>query len=266
MAAALGSHVAPPLRPSPMKTSSIAPPSFKRTPKKKTTTTTNKKKQSSRAVDHHSTPLLITPVPTNPSPAPILPPEFFLVDALDLAPRLLGKLLRRDEVVLRITEVEAYRPNDTACHGRFGLTARTAPVFGAGGHAYVYLCYGLHMMLNIVADEEGVGAAVLIRSCSPVNGLKTIQERRGQNTVKPVLLTGPGKVGQALGLTTAWSHHPLYTPGGLEVLDGPEPENILVGPRVGIEYASPEHVSAPWRFAIAGSPWISSPRNTLRPP
>lgn len=105
MAAALGSHVAPPLRPSPMKTSSIAPPSFKRTPKKKTTTTTNKKKQSSRAVDHHSTPLLITPVPTNPSPAPILPPEFFLVDALDLAPRLLGKLLRRDEVVLRITEV-----------------------------------------------------------------------------------------------------------------------------------------------------------------
>lgn len=57
-----------------------------------------------------------------------------------------------------------------------------------------------------------------------------------------------------------------YYLGGLEVLDGPEPENILVGPRVGIEYASPEHVSAPWRFAIAGSPWISSPRNTLRPP
>ncbi|KAJ6807580.1 putative DNA-3-methyladenine glycosylase [Iris pallida] len=201
-----------------------------------------------------------------PDSAAILPQSFFLVDALDLAPRLLGKLLRRDDVVLRITEVEAYRPNDTACHGRFGLTARTAPVFGPGGHAYVYLCYGLHMMLNIVADKEGAGAAVLIRSCAPVNGMETIQERRRQKTEKPVLLTGPGKVGQALGISTDWSHHPLYTPGGLEVLDGPKPENILIGPRVGIEYASPEHVSAPWRFAIAGSPWISAPKNTLRPP
>ncbi|PWZ24187.1 DNA-3-methyladenine glycosylase [Zea mays] len=194
-----------------------------------------------------------------------LPRDFFEVDALDLAPRLLGKLLRRDEVVLRITEVEAYRPNDSACHGRFGITARTAPVFGPGGHAYVYLCYGLHMMLNVVADIEGVGAAVLIRSCSPVSGLETIQRRRGQQTEKPILLTGPGKVGQALGLSTDWSSHPLYAPGGLEVLDGPEPESVLVGPRVGIEYASPEHVAAPWRFAIAGTPWISAPKNTLRP-
>lgn len=194
-----------------------------------------------------------------------LPRDFFEVDALDLAPRLLGKLLRRDEVVLRITEVEAYRPNDSACHGRFGITARTAPVFGPGGHAYVYLCYGLHMMLNVVADIEGVGAAVLIRSCSPVSGLETIQRRRGQQTEKPILLTGPGKVGQALGLSTDWSNHPLYAPCGLEVLDGPEPESVLVGPRVGIEYASPEHVAAPWRFAIAGTPWISAPKNTLRP-
>ncbi|KAJ0088983.1 hypothetical protein Patl1_32933 [Pistacia atlantica] len=100
----------------------------------------------------------------------IMPPQFFQVDALDLAPRLLGKFLRRDDVVLQITEVEAYRPNDSACHGRFGLTARTAPVFGKGGHAYVYLCYGLHTMLNVVADKEGVGAAVLIRSCAPMSG------------------------------------------------------------------------------------------------
>ncbi|XP_022983051.1 DNA-3-methyladenine glycosylase [Cucurbita maxima] len=195
----------------------------------------------------------------------ILPKEFFLVDALDLAPRLLGKLLRRDDVVLRITEVEAYRPNDSACHGRFGVTARTAPVFGPGGHAYVYLCYGLHMMLNVVADEVGIGAAVLVRSCAPVSGLETIQKRRGQITDKPVLLTGPGKVGQALGLSTEWSNHPFYAPGGLELLDAPEPENILVGPRVGIEYALPEHVNALWRFAIAGTPWISAPKNTLRP-
>ncbi|XP_024031191.1 DNA-3-methyladenine glycosylase isoform X2 [Morus notabilis] len=142
----------------------------------------------------------------------ILPSSFFQIDALDLAPRLLGKFLRRDDVVLQITEVEAYRPNDSACHGRFGITARTAPVFGAGGHAYVYLCYGLHIMLNVVADKEGVGAAVLIRSCAPISGLESIQQRRGQKTDKPVLLTGPGKVGQALGLSTEWSNHPLYTP------------------------------------------------------
>eukprot|EP00262_Sarcandra_glabra_P019465 TRINITY_DN7346_c0_g1_i1.p1 TRINITY_DN7346_c0_g1~~TRINITY_DN7346_c0_g1_i1.p1 ORF type:complete len:260 (+),score=23.97 TRINITY_DN7346_c0_g1_i1:376-1155(+) len=196
----------------------------------------------------------------------ILTADFFRIDALDLAPRLLGKLLRREDVVLQITEVEAYRQNDTACHGRFGITARTAPVFGPGGHAYVYLCYGLHTMLNVVADEEGVGAAVLIRSCAPISGLETIQKRRGQLTEKPVLLAGPGKVAQALGLSTEWSNHPLYTSGGLEILDGPEPEKVLVGPRVGIEYASPEHVNALWRFAVAGSPWISAPKNTLRPP
>ncbi|PPS06584.1 hypothetical protein GOBAR_AA14061 [Gossypium barbadense] len=194
----------------------------------------------------------------------ILPPEFFQIDALDLAPRFLGKFLRRDDVVLQITEVEAYRPNDSACHGRFGVTARTAPVFGPGGHAYVYLCYGLHTMLNVVADKEGAGAAVLIHACAPVCGLETIQERRGQQTEKPILLTGPGKVGQALGITTEWSNHPLYTPGGLELLDGPEPDKILIGPRVGIEYALPEHVNALWRFAIAGSAWISAPKNTPR--
>ncbi|KAJ8570497.1 hypothetical protein K7X08_037469 [Anisodus acutangulus] len=196
---------------------------------------------------------------------PILTQDFYQIDALDLAPRLLGKFLRRDDVVLQITEVEAYRPNDSACHGRFGKTARTAPVFGPGGHVYVYLCYGLHMMLNVVADKDGVGAAVLIRSCAPISGLGTIQQRRGLKTEKPTLLAGPGKVGQALGLSTEWSSHALYTAGGLELLDGPEPEHILVGPRVGIEYASPEHVNALWRFAIAGSSWISAPKKTLRP-
>uniref|UniRef100_A0A7N1A2Y6 DNA-3-methyladenine glycosylase II n=1 Tax=Kalanchoe fedtschenkoi TaxID=63787 RepID=A0A7N1A2Y6_KALFE len=194
----------------------------------------------------------------------ILGPNFFQVDALQLAPRLLGKLLKRDHIVLQITEVEAYRQNDSACHGRFGITPRTAPIFGPGGHAYVYLCYGLHTMLNIVADKEGVGAAVLIRSCAPVTGLETIQQRRGQKTDKPILLSGPGKVGQALGLSTDWSNHPLYNPGGLELLDAPEPEKILVGPRVGIDYALPAHVNALWRFAVAGSPWISNPKSTLQ--
>ncbi|CAH1418345.1 unnamed protein product [Lactuca virosa] len=200
--------------------------------------------------------------------APILGLEFYQIDALDLAPRLLGKYLRRDDVVLQITEVEAYRSNDSACHGRVGITPRTAPIFGAGGHAYVYLCYGLHTMLNVVADKEGIGSAVLIRSCAPVTGLETIKQRRGLDTEKPILLTGPGKVGQALGISKEWSSHALFAPGGLELLDGPEMkvEEMVVGPRVGIDYALPEDVEALWRFAVAGSPWISAPKNTLRPP
>nr|GMD90545.1 DNA-3-methyladenine glycosylase [Ipomoea batatas] len=223
------------------------------------------RKPSSDSQENHPVPAISSSLSLFLDKWPILTQHFFQIDALDLAPRLLGKFLRRDDVVLQITEVEAYRPDDSACHGRFGVTARTAPVFGPGGHAYVYLCYGLHMMLNVVADKEGVGAAVLIRSCAPITGLGTIQRRRGLETEKPVLLTGPGKVGQALGLSTEWSNHPLYTAGGLEILDGPEPEQILVGPRVGIEYASPEHVNALWRFAIGGSSWISAPKNTLRP-
>ncbi|KAK4581781.1 hypothetical protein RGQ29_025082 [Quercus rubra] len=144
------------------------------------------------------------------------------------------------------------------------------PQFLEQGDMHMYLCYGLHSMLNIVADKEGVGAAVLIRSCAPICGLETIQQRRGQKTDKPVLLLGLGRlvkhwVLQQNGLTIAFTLLRVGA-GGLELLDGPEPEKILIGPRVGIEYALPEHVNALWRFAIAGTPWISAPKNTLRPP
>ncbi|KAJ9543792.1 hypothetical protein OSB04_023499 [Centaurea solstitialis] len=223
--------------------------------KSKTKPTTIKQKSHLHPLESKPTLLL--------EKTPILGPEFYQIDALDLAPRLLGKYLRRDDVVLQITEVEAYRSNDSACHARVGVTPRTAPLFGTGGHAYVYLCYGLHTMLNVVADKEGIGSAVLIRSCAPVAGLETIKARRGLDTEKPVLLTGPGKVGQALGISKDWSGHALFTPGGLEVLDGPEVAEIVVGKRVGIDYAMAEDVNALWRFAIAGSPWISAPKNTL---
>eukprot|EP00850_Spirogloea_muscicola_P009939 SM000057S18369 [mRNA] locus=s57:206639:209377:+ [translate_table: standard] len=196
----------------------------------------------------------------------ILRQDFYCRDAVDLAPCLLGKLLRRGSVVLRITEVEAYRPNDTACHARFGLTKRTAPLFGEGGRAYVYLCYGLHQMLNVVCDAPGTGAAVLIRACEPVLGLEAIKQRRGLHTDKPILLTGPGKVGAALGLNADWSNHPLYTPGGLELCDGPPPPTgILSGPRVGISHAQPHDVAACWRFSAADCAWVSQPRATLLP-
>ena len=181
---------------------------------------------------------------------------------VDVARDLLGKRLKHGRVVLRITEVEAYRwPGDTACHARSGKTERNAAIWGPPGRAYVYLCYGLHQMLNIVTGEDGSAAAVLVRSAEPVAGLDEIRARRGGKS-GPVLLTGPGKVGQALGVDRSFSHHRLDRAGGLTLRDGPAPESVVVGPRVGIDYAQPEHRALPWRFAVAGSVWVSH-RKTL---
>jgi DNA-3-methyladenine glycosylase len=187
----------------------------------------------------------------------VLPQSFYARDSLVVAEALLGKLLCRDGVVLRISEVEAYcYPDDTASHCRMGRTPRNSPMWGAPGHAYVYLCYGMHQMLNVVTNAHGEGAAVLIRSCEPVAGHALIESRRG-GLSGPVALTGPGKVGAALGLDASCSGQPLFRKRGLRILDAPPPAAILTGPRVGIGYASQEHQRAPWRFALAGSEWVT---------
>ncbi|TNF25774.1 MAG: DNA-3-methyladenine glycosylase [Deltaproteobacteria bacterium] len=193
----------------------------------------------------------------------LLPVAFYRADVVAVARALIGKRLCRDGVELEITEVEAYRDGDTAAHTRHGVTARNAVMWGPPGRAYVYLCYGLHQMLNIVTGDDGHGAAVLIRACRPVAGLAEVQARRGGKR-GPVLLTGPGKVAQALALDASFNHHVLYEPGGLELRDGPAPTGLLAGPRVGIDYASAEDRAARWRFAMAGTPWVSQ-RKTLTP-
>lgn len=193
-------------------------------------------------------------------PGRLLPRQFYARDALEVARDLLGQEIWQGEVGLRITEVEAYRyPDDSANHCRAGFTPRNAPMWGPPGHAYVYLCYGLHQMLNLVTNREGEGAAVLIRSCEPIAGEPTIRRRRG-GMDGPALLTGPGKIGQALGLDGSFSGHPLYRRGGLEVREGRRPSQIVTGSRIGIGYAEPQHQQAPWRLAIAGSPWVSHAR------
>jgi DNA-3-methyladenine glycosylase len=190
----------------------------------------------------------------------VLPQSFYARDSLVVAEALIGKLLCRDGVVLRITEVEAYRnADDTASHCRMGRTPRNAPMWGPPGHAYVYLCYGMHQMLNIVTNDHGEGSAVLIRSCEPVSGHALIKARRG-GLEGPVSLTGPGKVGAALALDTTHSGAPLFRKRGLRLLDAPPPAAIVIGPRVGIGYASEEHRHAPWRFALAGSAWVTQPK------
>ena len=112
-------------------------------------------------------------------PGPIIRERFYARDADLVAPELLGMLLCREGVVLRITEVEAYRwPGDTACHARHGRTARNDPLWGPPGRAYVYLCYGLHHMLNLVTGCDGEAGAVLVRAAEPVAGLETVRARR----------------------------------------------------------------------------------------
>jgi DNA-3-methyladenine glycosylase len=195
--------------------------------------------------------------------ADVLPQSFYTRDALIVAEQLLGKLLCHDDVVLRITEVEAYcHPDDSASHCRMGRTPRNEPMWGPGGHAYVYLCYGMHNMLNIVTNARDEGAAVLIRSCEPVAGVERIAARRGM-PAGPLALTGPGKVGAALALDTSFSGRALYRRSGLRVLDAEPPAGVLVGPRVGIGYASQHHQLAPWRFASAGTRYVTQPKTLL---
>jgi DNA-3-methyladenine glycosylase len=194
----------------------------------------------------------------------ILPRSFFERDVVSVARDLIGRHIVRDDVVLRITEVEAYRgPKDSAAHSRAGNTARTAPMFGPAGHAYVYLCYGIHWMLNLVTGGQGEGEAILVRSCDVVDGLDTVVARR-KRAPSADFLAGPGKVAQALGLDASWNRHDVCSRGGLELHAGVlEKPALLVGPRVGIDFATPKDRRALLRFALAGSKAITVPA-TLR--
>lgn len=136
-----------------------------------------------------------------------------------------------------------------------GLTERTRVLFGPPGQAYVYRSYGIHALLNAVAEEEGVGAAVLIRALEPVEGIELMRERRGVERIEE-LCSGPGKLTQALGIGLDLNDTPLVG-GPVEILprpDGYEPR-LVTGVRVGITKAA----DLPWRFCDAGSTSVSRP-------
>lgn len=194
-------------------------------------------------------------------PGTLIPPSFYTRPAERVARDLLGKQLCRDNVVLRITEVEAYGgPEDSASHGRHGRTARNAPMWDAGGRVYMYLCYGLHRMLNVVTGPPGQCGAILVRAAEPVEGMDTILQRRRMAKAAPALLAGPGRVAQALGLDLGHSGAALFEPGGLELREGTPPRRILAGPRIGVDFADPADRKRPWRFVDADSAWQSAPR------
>lgn len=178
-----------------------------------------------------------------------LGPSWFAGSAVELAPRLLGCRLVVAGVIGRITETEAYQgTDDRACHAHKGRTPRTETLFGAPGTLYVYLCYGIHHLLNIVCDAVDTPAAVLIRGLAIEAGGDLVRARRGRPGGLDHLTNGPGKVTQALGLSCENNGQHLGPDGPLQVISGPPPEVICSGPRVGVAYAGPDWAGRPWRF------------------
>ena len=155
-----------------------------------------------------------------------------------------------------IVETESYEADDPACHAYVGLTERTRVLFGPPGRAYVYLSYGIHSLLNAVAEPEGEAAAVLIRALEPTQGVEEMRARRGGNKADTELCSGPGKLTEALGIDLADNERDLAREPFLITAPPGEPPEIVTGPRIGITKAT-EH---PWRFCAAGSRFVSRPR------
>ena len=174
----------------------------------------------------------------------------------DVARDLVGCTVHHAGAAGRIVETESYHMDEAACHAYAGVTNRTNTLFGPPGRAYVYFSYGVHSLLNAVAETEGVGAAVLIRALEPVQGLELMRERRGLERAED-LCSGPGKLTQALAIGLSLN--------GSSMIDGPievharepraRPPRIVLGERIGISKAA----DLPWRFCDADSRHVSRP-------
>ena len=182
-------------------------------------------------------------------------------DPVRVAVALLGKILRvpGNDCAARIVETEAYGGAlDRASHAWRGKTARNEPMFGKPGTAYIYLCYGMHRMMNVVTGPVGTAAAVLIRGVEPLEGHAGMARRRKYSPGDSRIGAGPGAVTQALGIRMNWN--------GCNLVCGPvriEDDGMRVpssqirrGRRVGVNYAGPA-ARFPWRFSVRGNPWVS---------
>jgi DNA-3-methyladenine glycosylase len=186
--------------------------------------------------------------------------EFFARSVHQVARELIGCRLYHAGCGGTIVETESYERDDPACHAYAGPTPRNEVLFGPPGRAYVYLSYGIHSLLNAVAEPDGEAAAVLIRALAPSEGLEAMRERRGPRPDAD-LCSGPGKLTEALGVGLDANGADLSAPPFL--LAPPEPGwtgEVVSGPRVGITKA----VERPWRFCLAASPHVSRPRPIRR--
>ena len=190
---------------------------------------------------------------THEAAARQLGPQDFLADAPEVARALIGATLLVDGVGGTIVETEAYDASEAASHTYRGPTPRNAVMFGPPGHAYVYLSYGMHWCLNFVCREAGHGAGVLIRALEPIHRIEQMRERRPTQNDR-LLCAGPGRLGQALGITPAHGGLALDKPP-FEVWAAPTlaPHAVVTGPRIGISKA----VELPWRFGLRDSRFLS---------
>jgi DNA-3-methyladenine glycosylase len=170
-----------------------------------------------------------------------LPRSFYARPTVEVARDLLGKVIRHGTASARIVETEAYLGSaDPAAHSARGLTPRTRVIFGPPGHAYVYLIYGMHYCLNIVAEPEGVAGCVLIRALEPLTAVADCN--------------GPGKLSRALGITL--DHYGVdLTRGPITLHEPADQESFEIGisPRIGISQAA----ELPLRFFIKGNRFVS---------
>ncbi len=181
--------------------------------------------------------------------------EFFDRSVHTVARELVGCRLFYGGCGGTIVETESYERDDPACHAHAGLTERTEVLFGSPGRAYVYLSYGIHSLLNAVAEPEGDAAAVLIRALEPTVGLAEMRARRGERADRE-LCSGPGKLTEALGIGLEQNGADLEAdPFQLLPRAAGWDGEIVAGPRIGITKA----VDRPWRFCLAGSPFVSRP-------
>ncbi len=201
-----------------------------------------------------------------------LPRSFYSREPAHVARALIGKQLIRilddTTVVCRIVETEAYRGSgDAASHAYRGRTKRNFPMFGPPGHAYVYFIYGRHWMFNIAAHSAGAPGAVLIRAVEPHNGPDLLRRRRahqgrGDQCGRPRhdrdLTNGPAKLAQALDLTGDHNNLDLCIGAEITIIDAAlgVGETVATGPRVRVS-GGEDAQARPWRFCIAGNPWVS---------
>ncbi|MEM1120969.1 MAG: DNA-3-methyladenine glycosylase [Bacteroidota bacterium] len=196
-----------------------------------------------------------------------LPKSFYTrQDVVQISKDLLGKVIvtnfANQRTAGKIVETEAYRaPDDKACHAYNNrLTERTKIMFAEGGTAYVYLCYGIHHLFNVVTATEGVAHAVLIRAVEPLENVALMLERRNKTKINRQLTGGPGVMSKALGITTAFTGISLLEPNSPVWLEDRgfliEEKDIIASPRVGVDYAE-ECALWDWRFRIKDSKWTS---------
>jgi len=195
----------------------------------------------------------------------IPPVEFFMeTDTLHLAKELLGMMLitrfEGVETSGRIVETEAYLgETDRASHAFGGKrTQRTETMYLPGGHAYVYLCYGIHHLFNIVTHQKDVPHAILIRAIEPIEGIEHMLKRRNKAKADFSLTRGPGSLSQALGIRTIHSGLLLQTAGIIiaEEESTEKKEIIELSTRIGVDYAGSDAL-LPYRFSLKGNPWVS---------